>query len=357
METKKFWLMMFMTVLLGQLFVACGDDDSNNNENNPQAKGKPYAVCTLTTESNSVKKGEMLNATVSLDPNLSSKGAKIKLVEFYLDNSSVGKSTSSPFKLSYTTNEVSVGTHTLSANITVGGDDYEDIMLIKESSITVTTAENQVPEVGFYGAFPSAGANGFTYHAWVYLDPNETSKGCKIKKVDYYWDDVFVTTATNSEGYALNVKLGDYNGAEGSTHTIKAIAQVGGDGYKDTEVSIEKYVNIVYDYSETWGVDLLLGNKRIIKNGENISCNIWQWYGKNSSPEIIAVNLYWDAVLVATDRLEIAGNSIVTYKIEGASIGQHKLTIESLVQEYNPKTDSYQVVAENKKEEMITIIE
>lgn len=359
---SKHILSMVALVLFSICFAACDSGSGFDVIGNPQTNQKLYAACNLATSSNTIELGEELTATVRLDVNQSSEGAEIKQVEFYLDDMFIQKATSSPFVLSYKTDNVSVGTHTLSVAVTVGGKNYEDITITKEATITVNAKEVQEPEekdpeVGFYAVLPSAGANGNIYHGWVYLDINETSPGCSIKQVDFYWDDRFVTTATSKEAYAFNHFLGDYDGAEGTAHTVKAVATIGGNGYKDKQVTIEQKVSIVLANIHQFGAELLLGKQRIIKNGDNLMCNMWQCYGKDSSPSRHVVSLYWDNVCVSTDSLTVYGNNIVSYPVRGASIGNHIVTMESMTHHFDPVLGRDVVDQRIKSDVTVTVIE
>lgn len=212
--------------------------------------------------------------------------------------------------------------------------------------------ELQEPVVGMYAVFPSVCSLGQILHGWVYLDYNESSQGCDIKKVDFYWDDNFVTTATSIEHYALDICLSEFYGDEGSIHTVKAVATVGGNGYKDKEVIIERDVEIARVDQSVISVKLLIGEQGIIKNGDKLTVYIWQDSGNQGySPNKIYVNLYWDDTLVCIGNLTTLGYNIITYEITNASVGAHNLSVYSYIYENDRLVDEYNI------EKTITVIE
>lgn len=359
---SKHILSMVALVLFSICFAACDSGSGFDVIGNPQTNQKLYATCNLATSSNTIELGEELTATVRLDVNQSSEGAEIKQVEFYLDDMFIQKATSSPFVLSYKTDNVSVGTHTLSVAIIVGGKNYEDITITKEATITVNAKEVQEPEekepeVGFYIAFPDLAINQY-YTATAYLDINETSPGCYMKKIDFYLDNHLVETQTSMTMCSATFKI--VNAAEEGYVTVKAIATIGGYGYKDKEVMAEQRVGVLHPNIGRWGYFLLLGKQRIIKNGDTMWCSMWRYGGSNvydySFPTYI-VNLYWDNSLVRADSLIAQGYIMMDYTVSGASVGSHKLTIERILHHYDPVLKEYVIDGQSKEDETITVIE
>ena len=356
MKKNQYFIWQFayfaLFVFAGLGLSACGDDDDDDLLV-PQPQEALKAECTLAIENSTIELGSTLSATVSLDVSRSTSGAQITRVEFYWDNQFLSASIAAPFTFSHNVENASIGAHTLLARVTVSKEGSQDLTLTKEATVTVTQVTEKVPTVGCYAVFPHylCGSEPF-YHAWVYLDPNETSPGCEIKKVDYYFDDRFVRTSTSESAYAFNLQI--KNASEYDSYKVKAVVTIGGKGYVDIEKTLEDKVVVSPVNVSYWGVDLLHGSQRLIKNGQSLRINIWK---AGMMDDAVITNLYWDDKLVGTGELEVQGNNIVSYKVEGASTGAHKVTLETILRGYNKKTQEYEIIPSNKEDITITVIE
>ena len=188
----------------------------------------------------------------------------------------------------------------------------------------------QEPIAHLIYVFPTICINGYSYPGYVFLDPAKSSANCIIKKVVFYWDDKLV--ATDRTGVGIDLYLDDTNAAEGSEHTIKAIATVGGDGYKDKEVTVQEKVKILTADSAGSGLHAFV--EHTLKNGDEVIVAFWcYYYGQNLNPvntALYTVNLYLDDNLVSTGNLVSLGCRTISYRIENASIGEHYIDIESI---------------------------
>lgn len=198
-----------------------------------------------------------------------------------------------------------------------------------------------------YYMFPTACANGQIFHAFVGLDMNLTSPKYRIDYVEYYWDNELVATSTAAKGYALDLKIDDNNGTEGTRHLFEFITYVVNDNDSDDKHIFKTTASnlpVAEADASAIGVQLLHGNPpkkdySVIKNGQSIKYSVWQVRGKTFTPRPAKVEVYWDNALVATNSFPDQGYQIEEFAVKGASIGTHNLTFQKY--RYNPNTGKY----------------
>jgi len=155
---------------------------------------------------------------------------------------------------------------------------------------------------------------------------SESSEGCSIKKVDYYWDDMLIESSTK-QPFTFSHRVDNTNGL----HKLVLLLNVGGSGYKDS-LYTKRYDIEVSNY---WRGEVIEPNKREFKNGETIHLKTYWFEGDplywNKGWDKHKTRIYWDRYLLSeTDE------SILKYdfKLFGELPGEHTLSFEYITESY-----------------------
>ena len=155
---------------------------------------------------------------------------------------------------------------------------------------------------------------------------SESSEGCSIKKVDYYWDDMLIESSTK-QPFTFSHRVENTNGL----HKLVLLLNVGGTGYKDS-LYTKRYDIEVSNY---WRGGVIEPNKTEFKNGETIHLKTYWFEGDplnwNKGWDKHKTRIYWDRYLLSETN-----ESILEYdfKLFGELPGEHTLLFEYTIETY-----------------------
>lgn len=276
--------------------------------------------------------GKYIIYTPDLNSNFEYWGLSLERVEYYIDNDLYATEQVQPFELILNKNEMTIGTHTVNAKMTIVGEKCEDIVLEK-------TDEFYISETGIvserHGDFFFE-YNYVTKGEYLVITPelllNRSTEGCEIDKVRYYFDGTLISTESVAP-FALNYLV---NEEVGSSHTIGVTID-----YHDNENS-----NIIYNWSYVnyticdeddafiyWDIK---SNRNDYVNGEIISLTTRHFKGNNVQVDF-EVEFYLDGKLIGHST---SFPYILNYTLSGLKIGAHTITGKTILKYKDHSTSS-----------------
>lgn len=276
--------------------------------------------------------GKYIIFTPELNRNFEYWGLSMKKADYYLDGNLYKTVTDVPFELMLVKNDIDVGNHTILTKMTIGGEACNDAVIEKSNDFTLSSHGDISESYGdFYIDY-----NYVTKGEYLIVTPEllteRSSKGCKIKEVEYKWDGQVIqksTTAPFSLKYMVNDEIG-------TTHNLSVYISYQDDnnlylsynwGYSDYKIRGDN------DYMYSWSIK---SKQNMYSNGETVSCAAKIYKGKNFNGTI-SWELFLDGVSVAqTDKFPYVKDIILS----GMSIGTHVLKGKFTIRQGNGSSSS-----------------
>ena len=270
--------------------------------------------------------GKYILFTPDLNSNFEYWGLSLKKVEYYIDGSFYKTETSRPFELMINKENFSIGMHNIKVVLLIVSETCEDIILEKSTEFQIRSNETEynISPGDFYIDY-----NRVIQGDYLVITPEllveSSSKGCKIDKVEYYWDEKLIATEKTMP-FTLKYKVNDNIG---TSHNIKVSIYYHDD---KNDFLIYNWGFIGYKvYSDddalmSWSIKSTRNN---YKNNGLLSLVAKQIKGKKSKKQFI-IEFYLDGHLI--------GHSsdfpyILDYKLSGLKVGSHIVTAKSTTQE------------------------
>ena len=254
----------------------------------------------------------------------------IKNVDYYIDGKLASTVTENPYGFSVNLSELTEGKHALLAKICVCGKKCNDTYLEVTDEFEAYPSHTQLYE-DIYIDYNYVN-EGEKLVVTPILNESRSSPGCKINKIEYYWDNKLVETKTQAP-YTWDNQIV----ADKEPHEWRVYIQYSFNGHNESSYnfSYSNYKAIKEDGQMTaWHIQSGRNNFSI---GENIPSIIESYRGKNFKDKISA-KLYFDDKLIAETSSFPFKNE---FKLTNQTIGIHKMKCAIIVTSGEQKTTSY----------------
>ena len=192
------------------------------------------------------------------------------------------------------------------------GDDEDEELAIPSASFDMKFSSFTVSNGDFLSITPT-------------VNTSKSSSGLVIRRVQYYWDNLLVSTELSAP-FELNYKIQDQKIGK---HTITIKVVYGGEGYKEMETTdgFKFEVNVVEKL--TVAMNPVFSPGREIKNGEVFRCEAKLDEEKTTvNVRISKVVFLWDDITMA----EITQSPFTfEHTFTNETVGAHKLTLHYFV--------------------------
>lgn len=262
--------------------------------------------------------GQYIVFTPNLHSNFEYWGLTLEKVEYYLDGTLYAIKQTLPCELILAKDDITIGNHTMKAQMTIVGEACDDAILEIEKEFNVSDY-GHISELhgDFYINYNYVG-QGDQLVVTPELLVERSSEGCTIDEVKYYWDGVLIATETSTP-FTLRYQV---NEEVGSIHNLEATIYY--HDYKNHNLTLRWGYSGYTIYSEdddffTWTIKSSRNN---YINGETVSLIAKLFKGKNVTTNH-EIEFYLDGELIGQSS---SFPYTLDYKLSDLSIGTHTIT-------------------------------
>lgn len=317
-------VLLLICTLTINAFVSCNEDDEGEYKLTGDISSLvPEYSYNIESKVASGSDGtNYLYVTPSLNDNFEYWGLRLSKVDYYIDNVLTKTVKESPFDLMVTASNIGLGDHTVTAKMTVEGEECDDLILEKTDDFYISSFNSTTKTTAAIYYDWNYVCKGETLHMTPSIIEDRSPKGSRITKVMYYWDNVLIETKTQSPF------TWDYivNDEPETSHNIYIKVyyvtdnNTGSENYTFSGFPIKKDDESQYMWNRK-----LASNQNTYYNGETLEGVAKVHIGKNSKVEYTAFKLYLDNELISeTSKFPYE----VAYKLANLSIGNHVLKSE-----------------------------
>ena len=311
-------------VLIAYSFSACEDDMVDNEfklSGDISSMIPDYSVLTNVEACNVYDGYQYIKFSPNINADLDKWGLKISLAKYYIDNVLVSTINQPPFTLNYRSKDIDAGKHNGTGVFVISGEGCDDVTL-KNSDSFITTECKKYESYGDIYLDYNYVFKGDILQMIPHINEERSKKGCKIKKVSYYWDNKLMLE-TSQEPYDWNFKISD----EADTkHEINV----------NVDYICEAYPNVKTSYGYIYsGFTILKDDESRVdfrfkssssayKNGETVKATLSLYKGKNCKDKYYATVYFDEKEILNTNTFPYD----VSYVLKGESIGIHNIVVK-----------------------------
>ena len=267
--------------------------------------------------------GQYIIYTPDLNSNFEYWGLSLKQVEYYIDKELFVTEQVQPFELIINKSDMTVGTHSIHAKMTIVGQACEDVILEKNDDFYISETGIVSERHGdFYFDY-----NYVKKREYLIITPEllsaRSTEGCEIDEVRYYFDGTLVSTETV---YPFTLKYLVNEEAE-STHSINVTID-----YHDINNSHLTYNWSYSNYTIRDDDDAFLlwsikSNRNDYVNGETLTLTTKHFKGDNVDVDF-EMEFYLDGKLIGHST---SLPYTLDYILSDLKTGTHTITGKSIL--------------------------
>lgn len=270
--------------------------------------------------------GQYIIFTPDLNSNFDYWGLSLERVEYYIDNELYATERVEPFELILNKNEMTVGTHTVNAKMTIVGEKCEDVILEMNDDFYISETGIVSERHGdFFFEY-----NYVTKGEYLVITPelllNRSTEGCEIDEVRYYFDGTLISTESVAP-FALNYLV---NEETGSSHSIGVTIDYHDNNNNNLTYNWSYSNYTIRDEDDAFILWDIKSSRNDYVNGEVISLTTRHFKGDNVDVDF-EIEFYIDGKLIGhstsfpyTLDYTLSDLKIGTHTITGKTISKYK---------------------------------
>lgn len=321
-------------------FSACEDDmvDSEVKLTGDISKYVPsYSVLANVDAVNVYDGYQYVRFAPKINADLDKWGLKISQAKYYIDDVLVSTIDRAPFVFNYRSKDLYEGNHQTMSSFVISGDGCDNVVLRDTANIVTTECREFESTSDIYLEYNNVFEDDILKMV-PHVNEEKSEKGCKIKKVRYYWDNE-LKLETIKEPYEWNFNISD---KAGTSHNIIVDVEYSSEAYPNVNTSSTFSIfgyNILTDDSSFPRFNFK-SSSSAYKNGETLKGVIYLYKGRKCEDSYDVMVYFDDKEIIKTSTFPYD----VSYPLKGESIGIHDVKVRWHVEKGDGSKYSYTTI-------------